>query len=149
MPATPERAHDASGNVLGFDFGRRLIGIAVGNRLTARARALEAVPNGQWPRLDALVREWSPDLFVVGLPLTLDGAEPAIARAARAFARELELRFQRPAELVDERYSSREAAARFAERRASGTARRGDAAAIDAIAAEVILDGWLAQAHDA
>jgi putative pre-16S rRNA nuclease len=149
MPATPERAHDASGNVLGFDFGRRLIGIAVGNRLTARARALESVPNGQWPRLDALVREWSPDLFVVGLPLALDGAEPAIARAARAFARDLEQRFDRPAELVDERYSSREAAARFAERRAGGAARRGDAAAIDALAAEVILDAWLAQAHNA
>jgi putative Holliday junction resolvase len=149
MPATPERAPAATGNVLGFDFGQRLIGVAVGNRLAGRARALESVANGDWPRVDLLVREWSPDRFVVGLPLALDGSEPAIARAARAFAAALEHRFGRPAELVDERYSSREAAGRFAERRAHGAARRRDAAAIDALAAEVILDAWFAQARPA
>jgi len=48
--------------VLGFDFGTRVIGVAVGNRLTG-ARALTTVGNGEapdWQRLDALIREWRP-----------------------------------------------------------------------------------------
>jgi putative Holliday junction resolvase len=49
--------------------------------------------------------------------------------------------------LVDERNTSREAARRFAAQRASGAARRKDAAAIDALAAQIILEGWLAGTH--
>ena len=140
MPATPE-----SGNVLAFDYGTRTTGVAVGNRITATARAIAALPTGDWPRFDALVAEWNPDRFVVGLALALDGGEQPMTRATRAFAAELERRYARPAHLRDERYSSAEAARRFAQRRASGNAKRKDAAAIDALAAEVILDAWLAE----
>ena len=65
--------------VLGFDVGSKLIGVAVGNRITQSARALAtiAMREGQpdWPALDRLHREWLPQALVVGLPLTLDGAE--------------------------------------------------------------------------
>ncbi|MBO9665136.1 Holliday junction resolvase RuvX [Dokdonella sp.] len=150
MPATPENPDAASnagfatGNILAFDVGSRLIGVALGNRLTAGARALAAVANGDWPRLDALVAEWRPDRFVVGLPLALDGGEQPMTRVAREFARALERRHARPVELVDERHSSREAAHRFAERRASGAAKRKHAADIDSLAAAIILERWLA-----
>lgn len=150
MPATPEHPDAASnagfatGNLLAFDVGSRLIGVALGNRLTASARALVAVAGGDWPRIDALVAEWRPDRFVVGLPLGLDGGEQPMTRVAREFARALERRHARPVDLVDERHSSREAARRFAERRASGTAKRKHAADIDALAAAVILERWLA-----
>lgn len=139
MPVTPD-----GGNVLAFDVGTRLVGIAIGNRLTASARALAAVANGDWARFDALVEEWRPDCLVVGLPLALDGTEQPMTRIAREFAVALERRYRRPVRLVDERHSSREAARRFAARRARGTARRKDAAAIDALAAEVILEAWFA-----
>ncbi|HET8765532.1 MAG TPA: Holliday junction resolvase RuvX, partial [Rhodanobacter sp.] len=46
--------------------------------------------------------------------------------------------------LVDERHSSQEAAQRFAAGRAAGLRRRRDAADIDAEAAAVILERWLA-----
>jgi putative Holliday junction resolvase len=146
MPATPEPPlHDAgAGNVLAFDFGTRLIGVAVGNRVVASARALTTVANGDWRRLDALVAEWNPGHLVVGLPLALDGSEQPMARAAREFARALASRYAREAPLVDERHTSAEAARRFAARRAGGAARRKDAAAIDALAAEVILETWIA-----
>ena len=146
MPATPESATGAvdRGNVLAFDYGTRLIGVAVGNRISASARALDSVRNGDWDRLDAIVAEWQPDRFVVGLPLALDGGEQAMSRAARAFARMLEKRYTRPVHLVDERYTSNEAARRFADQRARGSAKRKDAAAIDALAAAVILESWLA-----
>jgi len=135
-------------NVLGFDYGTRAIGVALGNRLTRSARPIEVVDNGahgpDWAALDALVGAWQPDTLVVGLPLSLDGHEQAISRAARDFAATLSTRYARPVELADERLTSVEASHRFAARRASGTARRKHAAAIDAIAAEVILENWLA-----
>jgi putative holliday junction resolvase len=146
MPATPEPATGVvdSCNILAFDFGTRLIGIAVGNRISASARALTTVQSGDWSRLDSIVAEWQPGHFVVGLPLTLDGGEQAISRAARDFARMLEKRYTRSVHLMDERYTSNEAARRFADQRAHGSAKRKDAAAIDALAAAIILESWLA-----
>src|SRR5262249_36386992 len=131
--------------VLGFDYGARRIGVAVGNRLSG-ARALEVIANGaqgpDWTRIGALLREWQPQLLLVGLPLTMAGEEQNNSKAARAFAAELTQRYQVQAQLVDERLSSREAAQRFAARRASGQAKRKHAAALDAVAAEIIVENW-------
>ena len=133
--------------LLGFDYGARRIGVAVGNRISGSARALEVVVNGaggpDWQRIDALLREWRPDALLVGLPLTLDSGEQQTSQAARSFASALETRCHLATILVDERLSSHEAAHRFASRRASGSARRKDAAGLDAVAAEVIVEQWL------
>jgi putative holliday junction resolvase len=134
---------------LGFDVGSKLIGVAVGNRVTASARAITTVAmrdeTPDWAALDALRSEWLPETLVVGLPLTLDGAEQAASKRARQFAERLQQRYRVPVMLVDERHSSREAAERFADARAAGLKRRRDAAQIDAEAAAVILERWL---HD-
>lgn len=139
--------------VLGFDVGSKLIGVAVGNRITQSARALATVAmrDGQpyWDMLDRLRREWLPEQLIVGLPLTLDGAEQAASKLARRFAGALEQRYGTAAVLVDERHSSREAAGRFADARASGLKRRRDSALIDAEAAAVILERWLAESGPA
>ena len=133
--------------VLGFDYGARRIGVAVGNRVTASARALDVVGNGangpDWARIATLLREWRPDALLVGLPLTLDAGEQANSQNARAFADALHERHGLPVTLVDERLTSRAASDRFAERRAGGTAKRKHAAALDAIAAEIIVEQWL------
>jgi len=133
--------------VPGFDYGARRIGVAVGNRVTGSARALEIVGNGangpDLARIAALLREWRPDALLVGLPLTLDSGEQTNSQNARAFAEVLRERHALPVELVDERLTSRAAAERFAERRASGSVRRKHAAALDAIAAEIIVEQWL------
>lgn len=145
MPATPEPGAPVdSGTLLAFDYGSRLIGVAVGNRLTASARALSVIANGDWAALDALVADWQPQRFVVGLPLALDGGDQPMTLAAREFAVALGRRYARTADLVDERHTSQEASRRFAERRAHGTAKRKDAARIDALAAQIILESWLA-----
>jgi putative Holliday junction resolvase len=73
----------------------------------------------------------------------LDESEQVNSRAAREFAANLEQRYRVPVILVDERHSSQEAARRFAARRAGGTARRKHAAALDAVAAEIIVERWL------
>ncbi len=133
--------------VLGFDVGSRLTGVAVGNLITSSARALGTLTmrDGEpdWQRLDALRNEWLPQTLVIGLPLTLGGAEQATSRAARRFAAQLQTRYALPVALVDERDSSREAAQRFAHARAAGLKRRRDVATIDAEAAAVILERWL------
>lgn len=137
------------GTVLGFDYGARRIGVAVGNALSG-ARALEVVGNGahgpDFTRIGALVREWRPQSLLVGLPLTMGGEEQRNSQAARAFAVELTQRYGLPAHLVDERLSSVEAAHRFAARRASGQAKRKHAAELDAVAAQIIIENWFTHA---
>jgi putative Holliday junction resolvase len=136
--------------LFGFDVGTRLIGVAIGNRLTASARGLAAIAvrDGEpdWQRLDALRRDWLPERLIVGLPLTSDGEEQPMTKTARRFATTLEQRWQLPVEFADERNTSQEAARRFAASRAAGLKKRSDVATIDAEAAAVILESWLAQA---
>lgn len=143
--------HD--GTVLGFDVGARRIGVAVGSAFGHGARALAVIDVHQdrpdWASIDRLRSEWRPDGLVVGDPMTLDGGDQPIRRRAHAFARELRARYELPVVLVDERASSIEAAQRFAFDRAEGRRRRRDAAALDAVAAAVIVERWLAAPGDA
>jgi putative Holliday junction resolvase len=136
--------------VFGFDVGSKLIGVAVGNRITASARAIATIPvredTPDWALLDDLRGQWLPESFVVGLPLTLDGEEQAASKRARRFAERLRERYRIPVNLVDERHSSQEAAERFAQARSAGLKRRRDAAQLDAEAAAVILERWLHEA---
>lgn len=141
------------GTVLGFDVGARRIGVAVGSAFGSGARALAVIDvhgNGpDWAAIDRLRQEWRPDGLVVGDPMTLDGGDQPIRKRAHAFARELQARYKLPVVLVDERSSSIEAAQRFALDRAEGRKRRRDAVALDAVAAAVIIERWLAAPQDA
>lgn len=141
------------GTVLGFDVGSRRIGVAVGSAFSVGARALAVIDvhggTPDWPAIDKLVKEWRPDGLVVGDPLTLDDGDQPNRKRAQAFARELKTRHGLPVVLVDERSSSQEAARRFALERAEGRKRRRDAAALDAVAAAIIIERWLAAPHEA
>jgi len=136
--------------ILAFDFGLRRIGVACGDTVSRSASPLDGVPVGQdgprWELVEKLMRDWQPDLAVVGLPYNVDGSESDMTSAARRFAAELERRFLLEVALVDERYSSREAEARLKSARASGQRRRrvtpGD---VDAAAACVILERWFTE----
>jgi putative Holliday junction resolvase len=130
----------ADSAVLAFDVGARRIGVAVGN-----------VHDGgvDWTHIDRLQREWRPAGFIVGDPMTLDGGDQPIRERARAFAHALRDRFELPVAMVDERNTSQEAARRFAADRADGKRRRRDAELLDAMAAAIILDRWMAMPQDA
>jgi putative holliday junction resolvase len=135
---------------MAFDFGKRRIGVACGDTVSASATPLGAVlagPGGQqWDAISALVRDWQPALAVVGLPYNADGTESEQATAARAFAAELASRYGLRAELVDERYSSLEAQARLKDARETGLRKRRVAKAdIDAGAACIILERWITE----
>ena len=142
----------SDGTVLGFDVGARRIGVAVGSAFgIPRAIAVVDVRDGSpdWPRIERLYKEWRPDGLIVGDPMTLDGGDQPIRKAARAFARELRSRMKVPVVMIDERNSSLEAAQRFADQRAEGRKRKRDAETLDAMAAAIIVERWLAAPHDA
>lgn len=149
---------------LGFDVGAKRIGVAVGNGFSMTARDLDVVEMREdvadWAAIDKLVREWRPDALVVGDPRTpgdddrrSDLTQPHLAQPSRQraqrFAREIATRYPLPVWLVDERMSSIDAAARFAQGRASGARKRSDARNLDAVAAAIILERWLAAPDDA
>jgi len=92
--------------------------------------------------LARLVRERGAEAVIVGLPLTADGREGESAVRARRFAERLRAALPVPVELWDERYTSREADRFLPARRGRGQAER-DKGERDAVAAELILQGWL------
>jgi len=143
----------SDGTVLGFDVGARRIGVAVGSSFGHGARALAVIDvhDGapDWRGIDRLREEWGPHALVVGDPMTLDDGDQPNRKRAQRFARQLRERYALPVALVDERSSSREAAQRFAVDRAQGRRRRRDAAALDAVAAAIIVERWLAAPDDA
>lgn len=131
---------------LGFDFGTRRTGVAVGNGITGNARALKAITTGDWGAIEEFVDHWQPEALVVGLPLDTDGSDQAITNRARNFMDDLAAHFGLPVHAIDERYSTIEAADRLRQDRASGRkAKRAAKGDTDALAAQVILENWLNQ----
>jgi putative Holliday junction resolvase len=136
--------------VLGFDFGKKRIGIAVGQTLTASARPLETVrvqnDEPDWETIDRIIHSWRPAQLIVGLPMKLDDSEHPLAAAVRQFAAELQHRYALEVHLVDERLSSH-AAAQIAVAAGGRQAPHSQAAkeTLDRIAAQVILETWLAE----
>ncbi len=135
-----------AGVFLGFDYGRRYIGVAVGQKLTGTATALETIDardgKPKWDRVSALVNEWQPDGLVVGIPYQLDDSSSTTTRAAENFARQLNERYALPVYHQDERLTSREAESIIVQQRSSGRMARKNADT-DKLAAQIILQTWL------
>lgn len=132
--------------VLAFDFGLKRIGVAVGQTVSGTASpvtTLDAASESLWPQIDALLKEWRPGVLLVGEPLPRNGAE-ALFAGLRDFSRELASR-KIPVYPVDESSSSIEANERLVARRQSGQGRRIRKADVDAEAARVIAERWLAE----
>lgn len=144
---------DHADTILGFDFGTRRIGVAIGNTLTGTARPLAVLPASDgtpdWEQLAALVAEWQPSRLVVGLPLNMDGTESELSGRARRFANRLHGRLGLPVETVDERLSSFEARGELLrdarESRNAGRSAGKGKPAVDALAASIILETWLGE----
>ena len=95
--------------VLGFDFGTRRIGVAVGNGVTRQARPLALIADAaqvRWRRIGELIGSWQPARLVVGIPRHPDGTPHELTVRCERFARQLEGRYRLPVARVDERYSS-------------------------------------------
>ncbi len=122
--------------LLCFDFGKKRIGTAVGQTITATATALETIKVRQgkpdWNRIADLIDEWHPDKLIIGKPLTLDGDRQEMTDLAERFSRQMESRFELPIEMMEEQLTSYEA------RRHLKSTRN-----LDPVAARLILESWL------
>lgn len=132
--------------LLGFDFGMKRIGVAVGQTVTKTARPLttlkanQGVP--QWDMLNKLIKIWHPDGLIIGIPLNMDGTEQPLTLAARNFAQSLQTRYQLPVYEMDERLSTKDARERLFEQGGFKALQNGQ---VDSVAAQLILQNWLAQ----
>lgn len=130
--------------LLGFDFGMKRIGVAVGQTVTKNAtpitvvQAKAGIPD--WRELEKLIKKWQPDAFVVGIPYNMDNTEQPLTQAARQFAVSLSERFQIPFFEMDERLTSVEVRGRVFE---EGGYKALKNTAIDSLAAQLILENWL------
>lgn len=129
------------GRVLGLDFGRKRVGVAISDGLRIAAHALVVLPRKEAPtRVAELVDEYGVTEVVIGLPTTLGGEEGESARAARQFGREIEAATGLSVEWVDERFTSHTAERVMLEAGARRRARREN---LDKVAATVILQSFL------
>lgn len=129
--------------VLGFDFGTKSIGVAVGQQITASAtpllslKAVDGIPN--WDEIAKLIQEWQPDLVVVGLPLNMDGTEQEMTHRARKFANRLNAKFGVKIFTQDERLTTTDAKARLFELGGYKALTKGQ---VDAISAVLIIESY-------
>lgn len=131
-------------SLMGFDFGTRSIGVATGQEITGTAspltslKANDGIPD--WSQIEKILKEWQPDLLIVGLPLNMDGTEQEMTQRARKFGQRLHGRFGFQVEFKDERLTTTDAKARLFEHggyRALGKSR------VDAVSAQLILESWM------
>ncbi|MDZ7923997.1 MAG: Holliday junction resolvase RuvX [Marinagarivorans sp.] len=130
--------------VIGFDYGLKNIGVAIGQSITQTASELkplgakDGIPN--WEAIEKLLKEWDINSAVVGLPINMDGTDSELALRAKKFANRLHGRFGIQVHLMDERLSTREAKEEAANRGHKGHYKSDP---IDSIAARLILESWL------
>ena len=128
---------------MGFDFGTKRIGVAVGQTTTATAQALTTVTcrtrRSHWQAIGELIRQWQPDAFVVGWPTHADGKDHALWPQIEAFCRQLSSRWHRPVYKINEHLSSFEAESYARD------SHRAPVKDTDSTAAQIILDSWLRQ----
>ena len=129
--------------VIGFDFGKKYIGVAVGQEITGSAsplgsiKANDGIPD--WDYLNNYLKEWQPDLIVVGLPLNMDGSEQQLTKDARKFGNRVAGRFGLKVEFQDERLTTADAKEQLFSRGGYKNLKKDN---IDAESARLIIESF-------
>lgn len=132
--------------LLAFDFGKKRIGVAVGQTVTQTARPLVTIAakdgTPDWQTVTPLIKKWQPDALVVGIPLNMDGTDQPLTDDARTFAKLLKDQYNLPVFEMDERLTTKDARERlFSE----GGYKALQSGQIDQVAAQIILQNWFAE----
>ena len=105
------------GVVMAFDYGLRNIGIAIGQNITKSASTFYAIKAKEgepdWIKLDSIVKEWEPTLFIVGDPFNMDGTRSEFQKRISQFSTELKNRYKIRLHMMDERLTTKEAKERI------------------------------------
>jgi putative Holliday junction resolvase len=120
--------------VLAIDHGAARAGCAISDPTGTIARPLGVIEPPDPQQAAELVAEHDAELVVIGLPVSLDGAEGTQAAEARAFRDELAAILDVPVETYDERLTTR---------LAESSALAGASAPADALAAAHLLETYL------
>ena len=129
--------------IMGFDYGTKKIGIAIGQWVTRTANpvAIVRAENGRpdWAHLDRLIEEWKPQKFIVGLPLNMDDSESEMSELTMRFSSQLQKRYSLPTHFMDERLST------FEARQKDTWSCNPRKLEFDDVAAVLILESWFRQ----
>jgi len=130
--------------ILGIDYGRRRVGIALSDPTRVLARGLTVLGNGKTliPDICRIIAEEEVGEVVVGLPLTLRGEKGEMALEVERFISRLGGACGVPVVPFDERHSSAGALSSMIDMGVPRKKRR-DRGAIDRVAAALILQAYL------
>lgn len=129
--------------IIGFDFGKKYIGVAIGQEITGCAsplgsiKAVDGIPH--WDSLTNYLTQWQPDLIVVGLPLNMDGSEQQLTKDAKKFGNRIAGRFGLKVEFQDERLTTADAKAQLFSRGGYKNLKKDN---IDAESARLIIESF-------
>jgi putative Holliday junction resolvase len=140
----PLAAKFSSDAYLGFDFGNKKIGVAVGHADTGIASPLQTIQSinqvPDWQRIAQLISEWRPIGLVVGISRQNDGSDNVITPRMQKFCRQLNGRYNLPVHQVDETLTT------FAAKQMLFDDLKVSAAKLwavqDQLAAQIILQSW-------
>ncbi len=131
------------GIFLGFDYGTKSIGVAVGRSPAGHAEGAGAVQCSRrgpdWTAIERLLRLWEPVGLVIGLPRNMDGSDNPMTGLSRRFGHRLDGRYHLPVYWVDERLTTLWAREQLTDTGARKSRRK---ATLDTLAAVTILQAF-------
>ena len=132
--------------ILGIDFGRVRVGLAISDELGLLAHPVETVPadnsRQMIARIAEIVRDKEVARVIVGLPRKMDGSIGPAADEVLAFVEKLRAQLSCPVLMWDERLTTVAANRALSE---AGQTTRKTRGHIDQVAAQLILQGYLDQ----
>jgi len=133
-------------SVIGFDYGTRRIGIAIGvidlktaNPLTTIIVPASGIP---WEEITTIIEEWKPSTLVVGTVEHGTQNNNAIQKQVQIFCKCLNSRYHLPVETIDESNTSLKAYEILKDLRSKGQRKKINKTDIDKASAAIILDSW-------
>ncbi len=139
--------------VMGFDYGARRIGIAIGNLgiQTANPLTTVLVPSSgiPWDEITPIIKEWKPSTLVVGTVSHETQNNNAIQKQVQNFCKKLNSRYHLPVETVDESNTSIKAYEILKDLRSKGQRKKINKTDIDKASAAIILDSWFSSRDSA
>ncbi len=130
---------------LGFDFGYKKIGVAVGQTITGSASPLQTIrsinQSPDWQIISQLIQEWRPCGLVVGISRQADGSDNPVTPRMIKFCHQLEGRYQLPVYQQDEALTTFEAKQMLFDEVSVNATKLWEVQ--DQLAAQLILQSWL------
>ncbi|MCX6301264.1 MAG: Holliday junction resolvase RuvX [Bacteroidia bacterium] len=132
------------GRIIGIDYGKKRIGLAVTDPLKIFASPLKTVSVQEFDAyIDEYLKSEQVDAFVIGYPVQMNNKPSESVKFIDPFIKKLKKRFTgKPVYLVDERFTSKMAFRAMIDGGIKKEKRK-DKTLIDKISASLILQSWL------